>query len=108
VMGRTAEGPRPRDGRPEMLVLGEPTRMAACISRDQIEKAPLESAHHSPVGRMTGDSNRSDDDHPGRVANYDRRRPEETLLYQVIQKHWRPFLAADLYMLLQVMRKWRP
>jgi len=39
-----------------MLVLGEPTRMAACISRDQIEKAPLESAHHSPVGRMTGDS----------------------------------------------------
>jgi hypothetical protein len=50
-MGRTAEEPRPRDGR-----LGEPTRMAACISRDQIGKAPLESAHHSPVGRMTGDS----------------------------------------------------
>ena len=33
------------------------------------------------------------DDHPGRVPNYDRRRPEETLLYRVLQNHWRPFLA---------------
>jgi hypothetical protein len=63
-MGRTAEEPRPRDGR-----LGEPTRMAACISRDQIGKAPLESAHHSPVGRMTGDS-----DFPGSPPDH-RARP---------------------------------
>ena len=33
------------------------------------------------------------DDHPSGVANYVRRRPEETLLYRVLQNHWRPFLA---------------
>jgi hypothetical protein len=46
-----------------------------------------------PDGSAVDVAIRPDDDHPGRVANYDRRRPEETLLYQVLQKHWRPFLA---------------